>query len=185
MITTVLSKKMTLGASRANQESAARLAAFRRVYDEQEARVRKTLYWLVGADAANDVLQEVFLKVWQNFDRFRGEAKVSTWIYRIAVNSAYDHFRSRSKVEVTAELDRLDEGANAEKQLGMHQVIAKGLAALPEKLRAAFVLFYKEELSLEEVAQALELPVGTVKSRLHEAREQFKAALMRQGASYE
>lgn len=160
------------------------LEAFRRVYEAQELRVRKTLHWLVGADAANDVLQEVFIRVWKNFDRFRGEAKISTWIYRIAVNAAYDHFRSRSKVEVLTEIEEAG-NANQEHQLAMHQVIQKGIAALPEKLRAAFVLFYQQELSVEEVAQALELPVGTVKSRLHEAREQFKASLARQGVTYE
>jgi RNA polymerase sigma-70 factor (ECF subfamily) len=67
----------------------------------------------------------------------------------------------------------------------MHQVIQHGILALSEKLRAAFVLFYKEELSLDEVAASLDLPVGTVKSRLHEAREQFKATLERQGVRYE
>lgn len=183
---------MTRSNTRAQKEAdrdADRLRAFRDLYEREEAKVRKTLYWLAGAEAANDLVQEVFIKAWNRFDQFRGDSQVATWLHRISVHVAYDHFRKAKRSlgvagtlgEVVVEVGTAGEAGRLE----LHQAIQIGIRALPEKLRAAFVLFYQQGLTLEEVAAALEVPIGTIKSRLHEGREIFKEELKKWGVNYE
>jgi len=134
-------------------------------------------------DDAREVLQETFLKVYDNLEKFRGEAQLSTWIYRIAMNEALmrirkDKHRPRSLEIVDEDGER--RGIDVEdwsprpverlltKELGGE--LDRAIALLPEDYRGAFLLRDVEGLSNEQIARAMKLSVPAVKSRIHRAR---------------
>jgi RNA polymerase sigma-70 factor (ECF subfamily) len=138
---------------------------------------------------AEEVLQDTFLKVIQNLSAFRGEAKFSTWIYRIACNEALMRLRSKHRhptesldeylpqYNATGRLERLDldygRAARADELLESRELAEKALEAvqrLPEIYRAPLVLHDLEELSTEQTAQILNLTPALVRTRLHRAR---------------
>ncbi|ACR11753.1 RNA polymerase sigma factor RpoE [Teredinibacter turnerae] len=132
-----------------------------------------------------DVAQETFIKAYRALANFRGESAFYTWIYRIAVNTAKNHLVSRgrrppsSDVEVDdAEYygggDQLKDIASPERQLmrdQLEEVVNRAIRDLPEDLRTAVTLREMEGLSYEEIAEVMECPVGTVRSRIFRARE--------------
>lgn len=132
-----------------------------------------------------DVAQETFIKAYRALANFRGESAFYTWIYRIAINTAKNHLVSRgrrppsSDVEVEdAEFygggEQLKDIASPERQLMRDQleaVVNQAIRDLPEDLRTAVTLREMEGLSYEEIADVMECPVGTVRSRIFRARE--------------
>ena len=136
-------------------------------------------------DEAMDVAQDAFIKAYKALDRFRGDSAFYTWIYRIAVNTAKNYLVSRgrrppdSDVEVgDAEYysggEALHESSNPEKELAKEQleaVVFKALKELPDDLRTAVTLREFDGLSYEEIAEVMECPVGTVRSRIFRGRE--------------
>lgn len=165
-----------------------RLEQFEALYTALNHYVRKTLFWLVGREHANDLLQEVFIKVWNNLDKFRQESSIKTWVYRITVNVAHDHMRkNKNSLKEVADytVEDIQSGSSIETELMNKKIIRRGILALPPKQRVVFVLFYQQDLSLEDIAKALSLPEGTVKSRLHNARDLFKESLRKNGVTYE
>jgi RNA polymerase sigma-70 factor (ECF subfamily) len=143
------------------------------------------------SDAA-DIVQEVFLKVFRNIGSFRGNSSLKTWIYRIAVNEAYNHRRwfsrhQRQEVALGRE-DGLPSYADSVAdpaptpfdQAAGHEtraLVEKALEKLNPKFRAAVVLRDIEDLSYEEIAAVLEISLGTVKSRILRGREALRKAL--------
>ena len=139
-----------------------------------------------------DIVQEVFLKVFRNIGSFRGNSSLKTWIYRIAVNEAYNHRRwfsrhQRQEVALTAEegnasyADTLaDPGRSPFDQAADHEtraLVEAALAKLNSKFRAALVLRDIEDLSYEEIAAVLDVSLGTVKSRILRGREALRKIL--------
>lgn len=152
---------------------------------------------LVGSAAeAEDIAQEVFVTVWKSVDTFRGEAKFSTWLLRIAANHAKNRIKylsRRAKPGVAAAIDDApdgDHGAQGALPQG-HMVapdvafeaaerdglIQKAIAALDEDHRLLLILRDIEELPYDEIAEITGLPEGTVKSRLHRARLALRAII--------
>ncbi len=147
-------------------------------------------------DDVDDIVQELFIRAWKGLPRFRGDAQFSTWLYRIAVNTAIKH-RSRSRNEATLSLaaedlagglEALQAAADAEPDSGgdpyrathrreREQEIRQAVAALPEKQRSVVVLHYFEGLSCEEISRIVGCSVGTVWSRLHYACKRLKGVL--------
>jgi RNA polymerase sigma-70 factor (ECF subfamily) len=131
--------------------------------------------------AAEDVAQEVFVKVWQAFDSYDGRARLSTWIYAITRNTAIGALRKRSRLvslsepDVSAVVDAM-EARDAPDDGGDPQ-LWRLVDGLPEKQRQAVVLFYQDDRSIEEVADMLAMPVNTVKTHLHRARARLAGAL--------
>jgi RNA polymerase sigma-70 factor (ECF subfamily) len=160
-------------------------ACFERLMGRYEKKVYNlALRMLRDPDDAREVLQETFLKVYDNLEKFRGEAHLSTWIYRIAMNEALmrirkDKHRPRSLDTFLTEdgeprelevedwsprpLDRL-----LTKELGGN--LDRAIGRLPEDYRGAFLLRDVEGLSNEEIAKVMKLSVPAVKSRIHRAR---------------
>lgn len=138
-----------------------------------------------------DVTQEAFIKAYRAIAGFRGESAFYTWLYRIAVNTAKNYLDSQgrrppnSDVEVEgAELmesaDSLRDQATPERRLLTDEIAAtvnRAIAALPEDLRTAITLREIEGLSYEEIAQVMECPIGTVRSRIFRAREAIDSEL--------
>jgi len=141
---------------------------------------------------ACDIVQEVFLKVFRNIGAFRGNSSLKTWIYRIAVNEAYNHRRwfsrhQRQEIAMGAEEGMLsyedslaDPGRTPFDQAADHETRALVEAALEKlnaKFRAAVVLRDIEDLSYEEIATVLDVSLGTVKSRILRGREALRKVL--------
>jgi len=128
------------------------------------------------ADAAQDVAQETFIKAYQQLHRFRGEAQFSTWLYRIAVNEARGHLRAERRRRARWQRHRLLEVARPAASEAVEQagVLVELMQELPEKQRIALALFYLQELSVNEIAQAAGAPTGTVKSWLSRGRERLR-----------
>jgi len=162
-------------AGRPNEAVARLVPAYRR-------RVFGLAYGILGDQAAaEDVTQEVFVKVWQAFDSFDGRAQLSTWIYAITRNAAISALRKRprgvsmSEDAVAAEVDAVEAARQPEDE-GDAQ-LWRLVEGLPDKQRQAIVLFYQEDRSIEEIAGMLGMPVNTVKTHLHRGRARLAAAL--------
>ena len=141
---------------------------------------------------APDIVQEVFLKVFRNIGAFRGSSSLKTWIYRIAVNEAYNHRRwfcrhQRQEVALASEegtphhiSGMTDPGRSPFEQAADHEaraLVEQALEKLNPKFRAAVVLRDIEDLSYEDIAAVLEVSLGTVKSRIMRGREALRKIL--------
>lgn len=141
--------------------------------------------YLRDQDEVVDVTQEAFIKAYRALPRFRGDSAFYTWLYRIAINTAKNHLVSKSRRPPDTDLD-IDAGEfqdssavlsdidTPESRLATDQleaVIYKAIDDLPEELKVAVTLREFEGLSYEEIAEVMECPVGTVRSRIFRARE--------------
>lgn len=158
--------------------------AFRGLYQRYQGQVRATLYQLCGAEGVDDLVQEVFLRVWQGLPRFRQSAQFSTWLYRITWNVATDcrraHGKARSRRSPLPPPEISTEGAGLP-QLHYEDLVQRGIQALSLDHRAVLVLHDLEDVPQQEVARILKIPVGTVKSRLHHARATMRQFLQKEG----
>jgi RNA polymerase sigma-70 factor (ECF subfamily) len=137
-------------------------------------RARRLAWRLVGGDAAaaEDVAQEAFVRAWMGLGRFRGEASLGTWFYRILVRQAAQHRRWRGLRELWGGLgtpDAADPNPRADGDPALRERIGAALAKLPRGQREVFVLVHLEEFTVNEAAEILGKAVGTVKSHLHRA----------------
>jgi RNA polymerase sigma-70 factor, ECF subfamily len=161
-------------------------AAFDLLVRKYQHRVLKLVGRFVSdAAEAEDVAQEAFLKAYRALASFRGESAFYTWLYRIAINTAKNALVSNRRRPVDFDLDlqdpeqydrhaRLKEGDTPEGVLlteEIRNVVERAMEQLPEDLRTAIVLRELEGLSYEEIAEAMDCPVGTVRSRIFRARE--------------
>jgi RNA polymerase sigma-70 factor, ECF subfamily len=157
-------------------------AAFEAIYREHAPRVFSLACRFTGSQAdGEDLLQEVFLLVHRKLAGFKGEARLGTWIYRLATNCCVDFLRSRQHREHQA-TDPLDEavppGPRATGGLRVeHMDLERAIAALAPGYRAAFVLHDVEGFEHREVAAALGIAEGTSKSQVHKARLRIRDLL--------
>jgi RNA polymerase sigma-70 factor (ECF subfamily) len=142
-------------------------------------------------DEIQDVVQDAFLKAYRALPRFRGDSQFYTWIYRIAINTAKNHLVSRSRRPPSDDVDAQDaeyhgggealtDVASPERELAgeqLKQAVFGALEALPDELRTAVTLREFDGLSYEEIAEIMECPVGTVRSRIFRAREAIDAVV--------
>jgi RNA polymerase sigma-70 factor (ECF subfamily) len=156
--------------------------AFEALVTTYRRRVFGIAYAIVGSRAAaEDVAQEVFVKLWKCLDRYDGRAQLSTWIYAITRNAAISALRkdrptsSLSDDAVLAEAEAraaLDDEPRAD-----DAALWRAVEALPASQRQAVILYYQDERPVEEVAAMLGTPVNTVKTHLHRARARLATAL--------
>jgi RNA polymerase sigma-70 factor (ECF subfamily) len=144
--------------------------------------------FLRDREAAEDVTQEVFIKVWRALPGFDGRASLSTWIYTIARNTSLSALRARrpqsslSDPEVMEAVEAIDPVPPADVMVDRAAVL-RLVDQLPTKQRQVIMLFYMEAQSHEEVAAMLAMPVGTVKTLLHRARARLGAAVGKMSAT--
>jgi RNA polymerase sigma-70 factor (ECF subfamily) len=128
-------------------------------------------------DSALDATQDVFLTVFRKADRYKEQAAFSTWLYRVAVNTCYDHLRRQKRKRTTSMPDHLDpsdpRSGDEFNAAELRPDIETALAGLTPEFRAAVVLVDLDGMSLDGAADTLEIPVGTVKSRVFRARRQL------------
>lgn len=151
----------------------------------QHKIVNLIMRYVRDPELALDIAQEAFIKAYRALPRFRGESAFYTWMYRIAVNTAKNHLAAQRRRPMDVELDLQDpeqydlhaklretdtpEGVALSDEL--QETVERAIAALPEDLRTAIILRELEGMSYEEIAETMECPVGTVRSRIFRARD--------------
>jgi RNA polymerase sigma-70 factor (ECF subfamily) len=149
--------------------------AFETLMQAHENRVFSIcLRMLRNRDAALDATQDTFLTVFRKADRYKEQAAFSTWLYRVTVNTCYDHLRreKRKRTEPMPEHFDPDDPRSADplRAVELRPDIEEALASIPPEFRAATILVDLAGMSLEGAADTLEIPIGTVKSRVFRAR---------------
>jgi RNA polymerase sigma-70 factor, ECF subfamily len=172
-------------------------AAFETLVNERSGEIYGLLYRLTeSSEEARDLTQETFLRAFQSIGHFRGESDLRTWIYRIAINQARNRWRwwRRRRRDVTVSIDapqpngqpalagtlRSDNGPDPETDALAHErerALRKALSSIKRVYREAVVLRDIEGFAYEEIAVALEINVGTVKSRLARGRQELRRKL--------
>ncbi|HEV2914342.1 MAG TPA: sigma-70 family RNA polymerase sigma factor [Pyrinomonadaceae bacterium] len=167
--------------------------AFGEIVRRWERRIFALAFGMLGREEeARDATQETFISAFRNLRGFRGEAKVSSWLHRIAINQCISRQR-RAKVRAETALE--DEGAGGVSeplQAAAHEsparaaesrqrteIVRRAVDALPAELRQVVLMKEFEELTFQEIAEALDLPLSTVKSRLYTALRQLEMRLHR------
>ena len=153
---------------------------FTRVYADHKENVWKLISrYAASRHDREDLFQEVFLKISKALPRFRGEAKLDTWIYRITVNTSLNHLKKRKRYAALKNIlskfrsiEEREEDKDRDKEK-----LSKPLEKLNPLQRMILILAEVEEKKLEEISKTLNIPLGTVKSNLHRAREIVKKEL--------
>jgi RNA polymerase sigma-70 factor (ECF subfamily) len=138
------------------------------------------LYWqirkmVLSHDDANDILQEVFIKAWSSIDNFRGEAKLSTWLYRIAINESItfiNKMRAQNHISIDDDDSFLINQLEGDKYFDgdeTQKLLQKAILTLPEKQRLVFQMKYFDEMKYEEMSEILGTSVGALKASYHHA----------------
>jgi RNA polymerase sigma-70 factor (ECF subfamily) len=165
--------------------------SFEQVVRENQAMVFRTLYRLTGSrEHIDDLAQEVFLRLYKALPNFRGESLVTTYIYRIAVNVAQNEWKRRKRAdrplvsmsdETSAWEERLEHpDRNAEQQMEEREFklrVEEQLQELSGVERTVLVLYHQEERSYEQIAAALNMPIGTIRTHLHRGRKKLRERL--------
>ncbi|WP_033827221.1 RNA polymerase sigma factor SigW [Bacillus andreraoultii] len=166
--------------------------AFGEIVELYKDKVYQLCYRMLGnSHEAEDIAQEAFIRAYTNIDRYHIDRKFSTWLYRIATNLCIDRIRKKkpdfyldAEVAGTDGLtlySQIQSGNPAPDEevtkIELHSIIQKEILNLPEKYRSVIVLKYIEELSLLEISKILDLPIGTVKTRIHRGREALRKQL--------
>lgn len=150
-------------------------ADFRKIFEANSRKIFHLCYGYTGDnDAANDLLQETFLKVWQNLDKFRNQAMISTWIYRIAVNTCLTYLRSekrQAKDELTETLaeTRAEEFSEKNEQVAL---LYKCISKLEESERI-IITMVMDELPYPEIAEISGISEGNLRVKIHRIKQKL------------
>jgi RNA polymerase sigma-70 factor (ECF subfamily) len=159
-----------------------------RLFNEIVKEYSERVYWHVrrfvnNHEDADDLVQEIFLKIWTALPSFRGEAQLFTWVYRIATNETLNWLR-REKVRAALRFSSID--AEMERRIdsdpffdgdAADRALSKAVAKLPEKQRQVFILRYYDEVPYEEMSAILGTSVGALKASYHIAQEKVRDTL--------
>lgn len=173
--------------------------AFEDIIKKYEKKIFSLIYnMLRNENEIEDIAQEVFIKVYKNLDKFHGDSSLYTWIYKIATNLCLDQIKKRKDIIYMDEKLRVnddeveiqipsDEKTQDElyEQKELKQKLEKCIEKLPEKQRAMIVLRDIKGLAYDEIAEILELKLGTVKSQINRARLKLKELLEKDGTFVE
>lgn len=169
-------------ASGVRLQAAARPGDFEAVYRDYAGLVRRVAWNLGGAEDLDDIVQEAFVRLWRGWDGFREESQRKTWVYRVTVNAAREHWRRKGRLKAALQRFKLawprrEAVAGGQEAWVLQGRVAAALDGLNREQREAVSLVYLEGLSLAEAAQACGAPEGTLKSRLFHARAKLQALL--------
>jgi RNA polymerase sigma factor, sigma-70 family len=148
------------------------------------------LYWhirkmVLSHDDANDILQNTFIKAWMNIELFRGEAKLSTWLYKIAINESITFLnKQRNQQNISMDNDAVFLGATLESDIyfdgdAAQLKLQQAILTLPDKQRAVFNMRYFDEMPYDEMSEVMETSVGALKASYHHAVKKVEDFLSR------
>lgn len=166
-----------------------------KVFNEIVETYSERLYWHVrrftcSHEDTDDLLQDIFIKIWKALPSFRGEAQLYTWVFRIATNETLNFLRKEkvrsllrfqsadAEIERKIDSDPYFNGTQAERAL------SKEIAKLPEKQRIVFIMRYYDDMPYEEISQVLDTSVGSLKASYHIAQEKIREALKKLDISF-
>ena len=162
--------------------------AFGALVEQYRDNVYRLAYRMCGnAYDADEAAQEAFVAAWRALPNFRGDAKFSTWLYRLTSNAAIDVMRREKRHQTVGDGEMVDLADDADspqetvERTEQQEAVQKALATLSEEYREVLLLRYMEELDYAEIAEVLQLPSGTVKSRINRAKAALKTALLKSG----
>ena len=174
---------------------------FEQIVRDHQEMVFRTLLRLNGSrEYIEDLVQEVFLRLYRALPAFRGEALLTTYLYRIVVNVAQDEWKRRRRIErplvsISSPVSSNEDGdvdwedrlahpsLDAEEQLSekqFQQLVERQLQHLSDVERTVLVLYHQEERSYEQIADALKLPMGTVRTHLHRGRKKLRESIQQE-----
>lgn len=166
--------------------------SFDEIYQEYAENILNLAYKMTGReDVARDLTQDIFLKVYQNLDSFRGQSQIYTWLYRIALNHIFNYLKKEKRYRWIELLDTKVNDAlendDSESKFNLHstpvppdkeiektereQIVWRFILQLPPKQRVPFVLHRYEGLSYQEIADQLQISLSNVESRIHRAKK--------------
>ena len=171
--------------------------AYRELVRQYQSPIVNLAWRITGnPEDAAEVAQETFIRVLRSLHTYDPERPLKTWIFKIAANLALDSIRRRKRRPVALEdltgeedgprLDAVEPGPGPEERLLLHQSVERFdalIGEMPEHYRAILYLRYREDFAYEEIATTLEIPLGTVKVRLHRAHELLRRKLLARGNS--
>lgn len=165
-------------------------SAFRQLVDEHQNMVFRTCLGIVhDSDDADDVTQEVFIEAFQSITKFRSDAKLSTWLYRIAINKALNFIRDNKRnrllqslglkrmPDIPDEEHSFDQPFEALQQQQRKKIMDAAIDSLPENQRTAFVLNKFEDLSYKEIAEIMSVSLSSVESLIFRAKQNLQKKL--------
>ncbi|MCB1583361.1 MAG: RNA polymerase sigma factor RpoE [Marinicella sp.] len=182
----------TLDAELVNQAKQGKMKAFELLVNRYQQKVANVIAKFVkDRHEIQDVAQEVFIKVYRALPNFRGESSFYTWIYRIAVNTSKNHLVSKSRriQNAPVEFEEAENFSSNEDHRNLdtpdavyargelEQTMSKAISTLPEDLKTAIVLREVDGMSYEEIAEKMDCPIGTVRSRIFRARDAIDQAM--------
>lgn len=173
------------------------LSAFNELVHRYQQHVYSLAYRLSNSyDDAEDIASEVFIRVFNALPRFRGDAQLSTWLYRVVTNVYLDKRKRRGNLPVTSLEEYLEttEGGQVRQvpdpsptpqeileARERREAVQRAVSALPEYQRIMIAMYHLEGMPYEQIAEVLDMPLGTVKSRLNRARRALRDQLEAQG----
>ncbi|WP_202081283.1 RNA polymerase sigma factor SigW [Caldalkalibacillus salinus] len=173
--------------------SAGSRTAFRAIVERYKNKIYHLAYRMLGNHTeAEDVAQETFIRVYTKLDRYNDDHKFSTWIYRIATNLCIDHLRKRKQhvqsldqevagVEGLALYSQVASTTDTPEEevmtLELREEVQLAIDKLPPQYKTIIILRYLQDLSLQEISEVIDLPVTTIKTRIHRGREALKKQL--------
>lgn len=176
-------QELVLASKRGDQD------AFAQLVQRYQRRIFNLVYRMLQQyEEANEITQETFLAAWQGLPSFRGEARFATWLYRIAYNCALKQLETRKRdralqtalqAEQALEGESTFESASAQIDVREQQaLVQEHLSHLPAKYRIVLILRHLQDMTYEEMAEILTMPVGTIKTHLFRARNLLKERLL-------
>src|SRR5713101_10179873 len=162
--------------------------AFAQLVQRYQRRVFNLVYRMLQQyEEATEITQETFLAAWQGLPAFRGDARFPTWLYRIAYNCSLKQLELRKRdralqdaIQAEQLLMHTDDSESAESVLEAHdrqRIVHEQLSSLPAKYRIVLILRHLQEMTYEEIAETLTMPIGTIKTHLFRARNLLKDRL--------
>jgi RNA polymerase sigma factor (sigma-70 family) len=162
--------------------------AFRELYRRHQTSVRAMLQHLCDPMMLEDLVQEAFIKAWKGLPKMRGSAQFSTWLYRIAWNVGADYRRSMAQQRKGIQQQEIMYGAmdsaiNSLQQMHHQDLVSRGLQEISADHAIVIILHDLQDMPQAEIAEILKIPIGTVKSRLFNARQTLRQFFHQEGVS--
>lgn len=156
--------------------------AQQQLYELTHQLVYRLMVRMVGLQEASDLTQHIYLKLFSRLDKFSGHSKFETWLYRLAMNEALQFLRKGSRRKTTALVGDPMSPRQSEAERGEHQELLEvAMSRIDPMLRSVFLLREVENMSYREIAEIVEIPEGTVGSRLNRARRELQNHLLELG----
>lgn len=163
--------------------------SFDEIIDKYKDAIFRMVYVHIGDfHRSEDITQEIFIRIYRSLSKFRGDSSIYTWIYRISINTIRTYAKDRTIAD-TLSVDHMedipDDAWDEEKLVEglQNSSVISLIQRLPDKYKEVLVLYYYQDLKVEDICSVLNEPSGTIKSKLHRGRNMLKEMLLKEGVS--